>query len=207
MRRFKLANLQAQAVFRAFPIGEASRELKDLQPSVEHYYKKTADLINALESSSRNRVHALLSWVFYSKTPVRKSHFSVALPVGEDERTFDNVTEWLWGDDVSSIVSASEGLVIEQDGPEADVTLVFGHNTVRDFIQGDNSLALSVDLIIDTSIKFLQMSAIDLNELQILRLAMSPPDNDKVVTISKNDLKAVKSGRLRCFQSLFLLKD
>ena len=164
--RFKLANLQAQAVLRESPIDNANRELKDLQPSIPHYYKKTADLINALESSSRNRVHALLSWVFYSKTPVRKRHFSVALPVGEEcERTFDNVTQWLWGDDDSSIVSASEGLMIEQNAYGTDDTLVFGHNTVRDFIQNDKSLPLSIDLIIDTSIKFLQMSTTDLNEL------------------------------------------
>ena len=192
-------------MLRQYPIEDANLELKDLQNSIPHYYEKTAKLILALGSPSQNRVLALLSWVFYSKTPVRKSHLSVALPVGEErKRTFDNVTQWLWGDEVSSIVSASEGLVIEQHVPGIDDTLVFAHKTVRDFIQTDHSLSLSIDLIIKTSIKFLQMSTTDLNELQILRVALRTKDDDKVPRISNSDLKAVKSGALRCLQSLFL---
>ena len=195
LRRFKLASLQAQAVLGKFPIDAAESELRDLQDSIPHYYKKTVKLINTLESPSKNRVLALLSWVFYSKTPVRKHHFSVALPVGEKrERTLDNVLQWLWGDQVSSIVSASEGLVIEQHVPGTDDTLVFAHNTVRDFIQTNPSLPLSIDLIIETSIKFLQMSTTDLNELQMLRLTSSRDveHDDKVLRISESDLEAVK---------------
>ena len=188
-----------------FPIADANKELEHLQYSIPDYYEKTANLINKMESPNRDRVLTLLSWVYYSKTPVLKSHFSVALPIDEEsERTFDNVTEWLWGDEVSSIVSASEGLVIEQHVPGRDDTLVFAHSTVRDFIKtnNDNSFHLSIDLIINTSIKFLKMSTTDLNELQILRLAQTP-DNDKVRRIDKSDLEKLKSGALQCFQYLF----
>ena len=196
-------------MLRKYPIAAADKELKDLQNSIPRYYEKTAKLINKMESPNKDRVLTLLSWVFYSKTPVRKSHFSVALPVDEEpEMTLDIVMKWLWGDEISSIVSASEGLVIEQHVPGTDDTLVFAHNTVRDFIQTDrgNSFSLSIDFIINTSIKFLQMSTTDLNELQILRLAMMP-DDDKVRRIGKNSLESVKSGALRRSQSLFLLKD
>lgn len=213
LRRFKLANLQAQAVLRQFPVDKADKELENLQDSIPHYYEKTVELITAPESSSKNGVLALLSWVFYSKTPVRKRQFSVALPVGEKcERTFNDVEKWLWGDEISSIVSASEGLVIEQDVGGTDDTLVFAHNTVRDFIQTTDSLPPSIDLIIETSIKFLQMSTTDLNELQILRLTdlhelqmmrrASSRHDDKVLRIGASDLEAVKSGALRCFQFL-----